>query len=460
MAKRKNRSSRVVKDNLTTGQRASIALEEEQDLDIKQAFPKYSSFQAEAKLLELSKQDIKNRETGDKAQINKTQRKKILSTAAVEKSIANGFTEEDHLLAAANIKDLYENALLLTAGPDLKNNDTAIIIKRYVAPLVLQSEENQIADVLITQKVSLDKKTERIYSLEIEEIVPEIKSQSGMRPDSGSQSTGRSLAHRNYPAEVVNKLQQKHAKIKSFLEKNSEKNTRYSVSPEISEWEKYVIELLKPVVGERVEMEKKEIAAKVKELYNVELSEDDANLYAYLAAHQNRSDTARRVIAANKRRAFEFYEDMHPFFYHLRQSGENLVINPGREYIGTEFSGSFISEEFRKYSAKRPQNKNESDKSYRRYLERRRKKLDDADGINLVDLAESYTRMYGGDPKTVAAKHFYATISLPTREAPPASFHKRHKKTEKRKIFQKNIKKALENFSAGVILCTQRRPVV
>ena len=177
---------------------------------------------------------------------------------------------------------------------------------------------------------------------------------------------------------------------------------RYSVSPEISEWEKYVIELLKPVVGERVEMEKKEIAAKVKELYNVELSEDDANLYAYLAAHQNRSDTARRVIAANKRRAFEFYEDMHPFFYHLRQSGENLVINPGREYIGTEFSGSFISEEFRKYSKARPQGKNESDKAYRRYLDKRKEKLANAEGVSLEQLAQSYADLYGKDPLDVA----------------------------------------------------------
>ena len=74
-------------------------LENEQDLDIKQAFPQYNSFQAAAKLLEL-----KNRETGDTAQINKTQRKKILSSTAIEKSVENGFTEEDYILIPYIVK--------------------------------------------------------------------------------------------------------------------------------------------------------------------------------------------------------------------------------------------------------------------------------------------------------------------------------------------------------------------
>ena len=65
------------------------------------------------------------------------------------------------------------------------------------------SKENLIADVLITQKISSDKETKRIYSLEVDEIVPEIKTQSEMRPDFGSQSAGQSLAHRNYPADVI-----------------------------------------------------------------------------------------------------------------------------------------------------------------------------------------------------------------------------------------------------------------
>ena len=178
--------------------------------------------------------------------------------------------------------------------------------------------------------------------------------------------------------------------------------SRSSVSPEISEWEKYVIELLKPLVGEDFDIDNAALAAKVKEIYDVELSEKDAGIFGRIAVSEKRSATARNRIAANKRRAFEFYEDMHPFFYHLRQSGENLVINPGREYIGTEFSGSFISEEFRKYSKARPQGKKESDKAYRRYLDKRKEKLANAEGISLEQLAQSYADLYSKDPLDVA----------------------------------------------------------
>ncbi len=209
-----------------------FALDEENDLDITQAFPVNSQKNVSQSLLDLKGKDLKNRETGDKAQINRTQRKKILSQEAIDKSIANGFSKEDHLLATANIEALYENAVLISLDPDIKNNDPNVSIKRYIAPIVFTEKENPIADVLITQKISIDKNTARIYSLEVEEIIPEVSTQGVVRPDPGSQTEGQSLTHRNYPTAVMDKLQVKHEKIKSFLKKNRKKdNFRFSVSP-------------------------------------------------------------------------------------------------------------------------------------------------------------------------------------------------------------------------------------
>ena len=94
------------------------------------------------------------------------------------------------------------------------------------------------------------------------------------------------------------------------------------MAPEETEWEKAVISVLRPVVGESVELSKEEIAAKVKELYGLDLSPDQAKLYAYLAAAENRSVNASRQIAANKKRAFEYFEDLHNYFYHFRKSRE------------------------------------------------------------------------------------------------------------------------------------------
>jgi len=51
------------------------------------------------------------------------------------------------------------------------------------------------------------------------------------------------------------------------------------------------------------------------------------------------------------------------------------VVNPGSGHIGEEFTGSYISPEYKEYSVKRKQGAKESDASYQRYLARREESL-------------------------------------------------------------------------------------
>ena len=157
-------------------------------------------------------------------------------------------------------------------------------------------------------------------------------------------------------------------------------NFRFSVAPESSEYEERLINILKPLVGESVGREYSDLAAEIKQFYDLDVPVEDIRIYAGIAAAQNRSENTKRLLAANRKRAFDHLEDNSSYFYFFRQSGENMVINPGKEYEGQEVSGSFISENFRKYSVKRPQGKKESDKQYRKYLQKRREKLDSAEG--------------------------------------------------------------------------------
>ncbi|MDR0812702.1 MAG: hypothetical protein LBO63_01675 [Oscillospiraceae bacterium] len=60
------------------------------------------------------------------AQINNTQRSKMHSNKAVEKSLANGFTREQHY-SAADIKALYESAELTEVQTDKFHNSDAIV---------------------------------------------------------------------------------------------------------------------------------------------------------------------------------------------------------------------------------------------------------------------------------------------------------------------------------------------
>ncbi|MBQ9789955.1 MAG: hypothetical protein IJW31_10220 [Lentisphaeria bacterium] len=91
----------------------------------------------------------------------------------------------------------------------MKNNDPNVKIYRFASPFVIG---NEIADVLITVKESIDKDSKRIYSLELTEI----------KKLSAKGNSGNTV----YYTDSINKLHQKHEKIKSFFEKN-QKNLRF-----------------------------------------------------------------------------------------------------------------------------------------------------------------------------------------------------------------------------------------
>ena len=181
------------------------------DPEVRQAFPKYRSSQAKEVLKSISGKDLKNLDTGIEAQINTNQYNKLISNAAAQKSENNGFSRDEHFEALANIEELYQNAILLKKTDDLKNNDPNVKIYRFASPFVI---DNEIADVLLTVKESIDNNSKKIYSLELTEI-KKLSVKGGTL---------------EYHTDSIDKLQQKHEKVKQFLEKNQE-NIRKSISP-------------------------------------------------------------------------------------------------------------------------------------------------------------------------------------------------------------------------------------
>lgn len=112
----------------------------------------------------ISGKNIINRKTGIPALFRREQRDELISNAAMDKSKANGFTDEDHFHAAANIDSLYENASLADDRPDRDNNPDVISIKRFVAPVLLKGE---FAGAYITVKETVGN---RIYTMESDEL--------------------------------------------------------------------------------------------------------------------------------------------------------------------------------------------------------------------------------------------------------------------------------------------------
>ncbi|MGQ2892793.1 hypothetical protein HLX34_000010 (plasmid) [Campylobacter coli] len=112
------------------------------------------------KLKSILNKDIENSQTKIKARVSTTGLNKMTSDKAIQKSINNGFTLEEHFKAVNNIEGLFKNAkfIMSEADKDVK------AIHRYVANL-------NNSQAKITLKESYEH-GHRIYSLELEELSP------------------------------------------------------------------------------------------------------------------------------------------------------------------------------------------------------------------------------------------------------------------------------------------------
>jgi hypothetical protein len=104
---------------------------------------------------------IKNIE-GEEARLSGTSIGKLVSDAAVQKSIANRFTKEQHFAAAAYIDSLYKNSVKMLSHPD-KNGYNDVTIHRFASPLF----GNNAAYITLKEVNEYGK---RIYTVELVEL--------------------------------------------------------------------------------------------------------------------------------------------------------------------------------------------------------------------------------------------------------------------------------------------------
>lgn len=110
--------------------------------------------------------DLSNDSTGIKAKLSSTGLNKMTSGAAIQKSVKNGFSGNQHFETVKRIVELYKKAKLVKTHEDRTGAEN-VIIKRFVS----QDKMNDGTkfDALITVKESVEH-GHRIYSLELDEI--------------------------------------------------------------------------------------------------------------------------------------------------------------------------------------------------------------------------------------------------------------------------------------------------
>ncbi len=117
-------------------------------------------------LAPVKNRDLINDETGIKARIASEGINKMTSGAAIKKTIANGFSGEDHFAAVKNIVWLWRNAEFITRHSD-KSGAKNVMINRFVSQG--KTKDGKPYDALITVKETVENGN-RIYSLELDEL--------------------------------------------------------------------------------------------------------------------------------------------------------------------------------------------------------------------------------------------------------------------------------------------------
>lgn len=180
-------------------------------------------------------------------------------------------------------------------------------------------------------------------------------------------------------------------------------DVRFTLNGNVSEEFKLQVKAMQACVGEFLDQDGAEYARRFKEKYGISIDPEEAKIVASLAISENKSARQKQVAAGNAVRAWEYFKSFNPLFDFITNfAGDNFKINPGKAFAGDEFTGTFITPEYRKYSVKRRQKPGESDTAYRKYLAKREKALDKVSGTPLDEVAQAYAREFGADSKEVA----------------------------------------------------------
>ncbi|MCR2090382.1 ADP-ribosyltransferase-containing protein, partial [Campylobacter upsaliensis] len=130
------------------------------------------------RLKPLFNQEITTKD-GFKGVFNLKSLSKMTSDKAIQKSVNNGFSKEEHLRAVLDIERLFKNANLAKTYNDEKGGKN-VLIHRF-------NSEFENANALITTKESLDKDLNKIYTLELE-LTPRFSDE--VRPTDTKSNTG------------------------------------------------------------------------------------------------------------------------------------------------------------------------------------------------------------------------------------------------------------------------------
>lgn len=129
--------------------------------------------EAEKEISKNKNKLFENKETELKVSYNSEGAGKLISQKAVDKSINNGYSREEHFTIASHITDIFKNANLISVEPDRDSdiNDNVTEVRRYATKFILNGKEGF---ALMTVKINKDD-TKKMYAIELNYLAKKIE---------------------------------------------------------------------------------------------------------------------------------------------------------------------------------------------------------------------------------------------------------------------------------------------
>ena len=276
-------------------------------------------------------------------------------------------------------------AVLNHPGSDIKNNLIAVIPEMLKNAVLIQVENNgRNKAYLLASKVRYGENDRFIVGMIIHESQGKFYYDHELveieNADIQNGLPLSTLGTGSESASVITVIQ--NALFASGFNKKDAKNIKFSLEQYSDAERGDIVTFLKPYVGRAMERSDADYLKHLrKNGFNV-ASEEDAHVFASEAKSANERDA--RIQGAKSRDEW-LIQNNYWFGKLFEITGKtDFVIRPSNKFIGEEFTGSFISPEFVKYSA---------DTKKRN----RAKKLKEASGYHSDELARMIADKDGGD---------------------------------------------------------------
>ncbi len=276
-------------------------------------------------------------------------------------------------------------AVLNHPGSDIKNNLIAVIPEMLKNAVLIQVENNgRNKAYLLASKVRYGENDRFIVGMIIHESQGKFYYDHELveieNADIQNGLPLSTLGTGSESASVITVIQ--NALFASGFDKKDAKNIKFSLEQYSDAERGDIVTFLKPYVGRAMERSDADYLKHLrKNGFNV-ASEEDAHVFASEAQNANERDA--RIQGAKSRDEW-LIQNNYWFGKLFEITGKtDFVIRPSNKFIGEEFTGSFISPEFVKYSA---------DTKKRN----RAKKLKEATGYHSDELARMIADKDGGD---------------------------------------------------------------